>query len=254
VSKRRAAAGPRVEARTPWSLVRRRFLRHRLGVIGCCGLALICLLVLAAPWVAPCEYGRADLRVLNEPPSLAHPMGTDLSGKDVLTSVLYGGRISLGLALVAGVLAALVGTAVGLASGYHHGRTLDAGAMGMTDFTLTLPLIPVVLVAGLTFGFSSTVVTLVLALLLWPRMARLVRAQVLSLRGRQYVEAARALGVPAGRIMLRHLLPNVAGVVAVQTTLTVAAALLLESALSYLSVLLCTWARSAADRRESSLR
>lgn len=234
-----ALVGSRVvKPRGHLGLVWRRFGRNRLGVIGGVGLVLLCLLSLLAPWLTPYDYSGLDLTSASRGPSLAHPMGTDLLGRDELTRVLYGGRISLGMGLAVGALSTTVGATVGIISGYY-GRKLDAGATALADLVLALPLVPLALVTGFRFGFSPLVVTLVLALLLWPRMARMVRAEVLSVRQQEYVEAARALGVSGGRIVARHVLPGVAGIVAVEGTLSVAAAILLESALSYLSVFMC---------------
>ena len=215
-----------------------RFLRQRLGILGGAGLVVVYLLVIFAPWISPYPYLYLDLSLADPAPSLAHPMGATLVGQDELTRVLYGGRLSLLLALAVALLSTFIGTMVGLVSGYY-GRNLDAGLMGFTDLALALPLIPLVLTAGFLFRFSPVVIALALALLLWPRMARLVRAEVLYLRGREYVEAARALGVRDTRIILRHLLPNVAGVVVVEATLTLAAALLTESALSFIAAYAC---------------
>ena len=207
-------------------------------MFGGVGLILLYLLVLCAPWLAPYDYQYLDLASTDPAPSLAHPLGTTLTGQDELTRVLYGGRLSLLLALAVTVLTTIVGATVGLVSGYY-GRMADAGFMGLTDFALALPLIPVVLVAGFMFQFSPVVMTLALALLLWPRMARLARAETLSVRGQEYVEAAKAIGVRGKRIVLRHLLPNVAGVVVVEATLILATALLTESALSFVAAYAC---------------
>ena len=227
-----------VESRTRRWPIWRRFKRQRLGMAGVAGLILLYAIVLATPWIAPYGYSQIDLSTNNPAPSLSHPMGTQLLGQDELTRILYGGRVSLFLALVVAILATVVGAAVGLFSGFY-GRALDTGLMGLADYAFTLPLIPVVMVAGFAFRFTPATMVLALTVLLWPRMARLVRAEALSVRGRDYIEAAKALGVRDIRILFRHLLPNVAGVVVVEATLTLAAALLTESALSYLAVSLC---------------
>jgi peptide/nickel transport system permease protein len=129
----------------------------------------------------------------------------------------------------------LVGGIFGLLSGYY-GRFTDTGLMGVTDFVLVLPFIPMLLVLGSVFQFTASTITLVLALLLWPRMARLVRGQVISIRDQEYVQAAKAIGVSNPRIMLRHILPNVAGIMVVEATLIVALAILYETAVSYLGL------------------
>lgn len=235
----------RARSRTRLGNFWRGFGRNRAGLAGAAGLILLCVLSLAGPWLTPYEYNEPNLEVgvaaggsSAQPPGTAHPMGTGVLGRDQLTDVLYAGRVSLSLALTVTVISTAIGCAVGFAAGYR-GRLSDAGLMGLTDLTFALPLVPVVLVVGATFGFSLTAVTIALALLLWPRMARLVRAEVLSARSREYVEAARALGVSGPRMALRHLLPNISGVVVTEATFILAAAILTESALSYLGVLIC---------------
>jgi peptide/nickel transport system permease protein len=160
-------------------------------------------------------------------------MGTDSLGRDEMTRVLYGGRVSLTVGLGVGVLSTFVGAAVGILSGYY-GRFVDTSLMSFTDFMLTLPFIPLILVMGSVFDFTPTTITFALVVLLWMNMARLVRGEVLSVREQEYVQAARAVGASDLKIMLRHVLPNVVGVMVVQATLTVALAILLESAVSYL--------------------
>ena len=227
-----------VRARGRWERILRRFLRNRLGMVGAFGLLLLYASAISAPWISPYGYSEIDLSLANPVPSLAHPMGAYFIGQDELTRVLYGGRLSLGLALAVTVLAGTVGAVVGLVSGYLGG-VVDAVLAGLTDYALSLPLIPLVLVLGFLFGFSPTVFTLALALLLWPRMARLVRAEVLSVRGREYVEASRAVGVSGARIISRHLLPNVAGIASVEATSILATAILTESALSFVASYAC---------------
>lgn len=227
-----------VRTRGRWSRLLRRFVRSRTGTVGAFGLLLLYALAIAAPWISPYGYSEIDLSLADLAPSLAHPMGAYFIGQDELTRVLYGGRTSLGLAFAVTTLAGTVGAAVGLVSGYCGG-IVDAVLAGLADYALSLPLIPLVLVLGFLFGFSPLVFTLALALLLWPRMTRLVRAEVLSMRGREYVEASRAVGVSSARIVSRHLLPNVAGVVAVEATSILATAILTESALSFVASYAC---------------
>ena len=225
----------KVKGRTQREIIWRRFRRHRLAMVGGLVLLLIYAAALATPVIAPYEYDEPDYTAINQGPSLQHPMGTDRLGRDELTRVLYGGRVSLVVGVGVGTLVTLVGGIVGVMSGYY-GRRVDAGLMGLTDFTLILPYIPVLLVAGKIFRFSATTVTLAIALLLWPRMARIVRGQVLSVRNQEYIQAAKAIGVPDSRIMLRHVLPNVVGIIIVEATLIVALAILIETAISYLGL------------------
>ena len=162
-------------------------------------------------------------------------MGTDQLGRDELTRVMYGGRISLILGLAVGVFSTLIGATVGIFSG-HYGRLVDVATMGFVDFMLTLPFLPLLLVAGGIFQFTPATIIVALVLLLWPRMARLVRGQVLAIREQEYVQAAKAIGVSNAKIMVRHILPNVVGVMVVEATLIVALAILVESAISYLGL------------------
>ena len=223
----------KVLARTQREIFWRRFRRHRLAVASAAFLVLVYLAALATPWLVPYEYDEIDYAALNQGPSFSHPMGTDSLGRDEMTRVLYGGRVSLTVGLGVGVLSTFVGAAVGILSGYY-GRFVDTSLMSFTDFMLTLPFIPLILVMGSVFDFTPTTITFALVVLLWMNMARLVRGEVLSVREQEYVQAARAVGASDLKIMLRHVLPNVVGVMVVQATLTVALAILLESAVSYL--------------------
>jgi peptide/nickel transport system permease protein len=224
-----------VRGRTQREIIWRRFKRHRLALVGGAILLLLYIAAIVTPWIAPYGYAQIDFTALNQPPSLKHPMGTDRLGRDELTRVLYGGRVSLMVGLGVGVVSTLIGTTVGIFSGYY-GRLVDTTTMGFVDFMLVLPFIPLLLVMGSIFQFTPLTITLVLPLFLWPRMARLVRGQVLAIRDQEYVLAARAVGVSDFKIMLRHVLPNVVGIIVVETTLIVALAILLETAVSFLGL------------------
>ncbi len=202
-----------------------------------CGviLLLLYLLALAAPLIAPYDYDAIDYTALSSGPTLAHPFGADSLGRDQLTRVLYGGRVSLIAGLSVGVFSTLIGAAVGIFSGFTGGR-LDTLSVGFLDFMLTLPLLPFLLVLGSVLNFTAVTISFALVLLLWPSIARVVRSQVLSLRSQEYVQAAKAIGVSNTTTMVRHVLPNVVGVMVVQATLVTADAILLESALSFLGL------------------
>jgi peptide/nickel transport system permease protein len=225
----------KVKGRTQREIIWRRFRRHRLALAGGAILILLYIAAIATPWVAPYGYAQIDISALNQPPSLHHLMGTDQLGRDELTRVMYGGRISLALGLAVGVFSTVIGATVGIISG-HYGKSVDVATMGFVDFMLTLPFLPLLLVAGKIFQFTPVTIIAALVLLLWPRMARLVRGQVLAVREQEYVLAARAIGVSNIKIMLRHILPNVVGVMVVEATLIVALAILVESAISYLGL------------------
>jgi peptide/nickel transport system permease protein len=225
----------KVKGRTQREIVWRRFRRHRLAMISGLVLVLLYVAALATPLIAPYGYAEIDYTALDQPPSLKHPMGTDELGRDELTRVIYGGRVSLLLGLGVGVFSTIIGAAIGIISGYY-GRFIDVGAMGFTDFMLTLPFLPILLVMGSIFNFTAVTITFALVLLLWMTITRLVRGQVLSVRNHEYVQAARAIGVSDLKIMFRHILPNVVGVMLVQATLVTAEAILIESALSFLGL------------------
>ncbi len=225
----------KVEGRTQREIVWRRFKRHRLAIAGGLFLLLIYAAALATPVIAPYEYDESDFTALNQAPSVEHPMGTDRLGRDEFTRVLYGGRVSLVVGLGVGAFVTLVGGVIGLLSGYY-GRRVDTALAGVMDFVLVLPFLPMLLVLGSIFRFSAFTITFVIALLVWPRMARLVRGQVLTIRDQDYVQAAKAVGVSNVKIAMRHILPNVVGIMVVEATLIVAQAILIETAVSYLGL------------------
>lgn len=225
----------KVQGRTQKEIIWRRFKRHKLAMAAGVVLVLLYLVAIATPWIAPYDYAKQDFTSMSQAPSLSHPMGTDQIGRDELTRVLYGGRVSMLVGLGVGAFITVIGTGVGIVSGYY-GRYVDSGLMSTADFVLVLPFIPVLLVLGSIFRFNAVTITVVIALLLWPRMARLVRGQVLSIRDQEYVQAAKAAGVSNFRIMLRHILPNTFGIVVVEATLIVALAIILESIISFLGL------------------
>jgi peptide/nickel transport system permease protein len=225
----------KVRGRTQREIIWKRFKRHRLALIGGAILLLLYLAALATPVIAPYDYAEIDYSAFNQGPNLGHPMGTDQLGRDELTRVLYGGRISLALGLAVGVFSTIIGATFGIVAGYYS-KTVDVLTMGFVDFMLTLPYIPLLLVMGSIFQFTAVTITVAIVVLLWPRMARLVRGQVLVVRDQEYVQAAKAVGVSDAKIMLRHILPNVVGVMVVEATLIVALAILFESAISFLGL------------------
>ena len=241
-----------IKPATPLSLVTRRFLRHRLAVASAALLAILAVLSLAAPlfetWLA-LDANTVDLFNRFAPPSTDHPLGTDEAGRDVLLRLLYGGRVSLFVGISAALTAAILGTTIGLLSGYFGGA-LDAIFMRVTDGVIALPLLPLLIVLAALdlekLGFSAAAaqsegaslyrIVVIVALVGWTTVARLVRATALSLRERQFVLAAKAQGASAARIMAVHILPNLASPIIVATTLSVGNVILLESVLSFLGL------------------
>jgi peptide/nickel transport system permease protein len=232
------AAGLEVEAFGQWTHARRRFLRHRVAVFGLVGLAVIFGAGALAPYIAPYHYDAIDLtRTLQAPTAAGHHyFGTDEIGRDYLSRVLYGIRTSERVGLFVAPTATVLGLLVGAVAGYYRGW-LDNVLMRVSDLILTLPVTVILLtVAALLAGKGSNLWTIcfLLAGFAWTPIARVVRGVYLSLREKEYVEAAKAVGAGDVRIMFRHILPNTLGTVVVIGTLAVADAIIAESYLSFL--------------------
>jgi ABC-type dipeptide/oligopeptide/nickel transport system permease subunit len=221
-----------VEERSQAQLVFRRFLQHRAAVVSLCVLVALILLAYVGGWLWKYDAGQytPDNSV---PPSLDHPFGTDSAGRDQFAQVLRGTRISLQVSVSVAVLATLVGTLWGSVAGYFGGKT-DTIMMRISDLVLTLPLIAVAAMLAHNFGGTWYLIALVIAALYWAYVSRVARGVVLSLREKEFVEAAKALGASDARIILRHLVPNALGSILVNLTILVALAILLETSLSYL--------------------
>jgi ABC-type dipeptide/oligopeptide/nickel transport system permease subunit len=222
-----------VKARSQSRLVLQRFTQHKLAVASLVILVLVILVAFVggALW----KYKYTDITNDNgQAPSLNHPFGTDSNGYDYLSQVLRGTQISLEIAFSVAVMATVVGTVWGAVAGYYRGWA-DSLMMRVVDLILTVPILAAgALMTKKVQGSGWWALALVIAALSWPAVSRIVRGQVLSLREKEYVEAARALGAKDGRIIFRHLLPNIAGQIIVVVTILVALAILTESALSYL--------------------
>jgi peptide/nickel transport system permease protein len=250
---------------TLWSEAWRRFRRHRLALIGAVILAVMLVAVLAGPLVYRVPIDAIDFKAKLRAPSWAHPLGTDDLGQDLLARMLYGGRISLAVGVAAMLIAITLGTLVGAVAG-HAGGAVDNSLMRVTDLFLSLPGLPLLLLVVYLFrdtlkkalGPEAGIFVLIVVViggLRWMPVARLVRAQFLSLREKEFVEAARALGAPPLRQMIRHILPNAVGPVIVAATLDVAAAILQESTLSFLGLGfppdIPTWGRILSDAKDN---
>ena len=247
-------------ARETW----RRFRRHRLAVASIGILALMMLAVAFGPFFWRVPINDIDFSAQLTSPSWAHPLGTDDLGQDLLARMLYGGRISLSVGLTAMLVAVTVGTLVGAIAGMSRGG-IDMALMWLTDLFLALPQLPVLLLVIYLFrdtlkqmvGSELGVFILIVAVIgafRWMPVARLVRAQFLSLREKEFVEAARALGATKWRQVVRHILPNSLGPVIVAGTIDVAVAILLESTLSFLGLGfppdIPTWGRILFDAKD----
>jgi peptide/nickel transport system permease protein len=227
------SAVPRRE--TPLQKAHRRFLRHRPAIVGTVILAVIVVGAIFAPFVAPQDPTAIDLQLVDQPPSVHHWLGGDRSGRDVWSRVIYGIRISLVVGFGAVGLYVLIGTLLGLFSGFAGGA-VDQLLMRLTDTVLSIPTLLLVIVFASVVGPSLYSVIAAIGLLGWPGTARIVRGQVLSLREAEFVMAARALGARSPHIAARHLLPNLFGPLTVVATFGVANAILLEAALSFLGL------------------
>lgn len=231
-----AREGMEVEARSQWALFRMRFFRHKLAMFSLAVLAVICVAAIFAERVAP--YGFEEINLANRSlhPTFQdwHLFGTDKLGRDYFSRVIFGIRTSISVAFVVAILSTAVGTIIGALAGYYRGW-LDSLLMRLTDFVIAVPFLAVLLVIAAFVGRGSPFrIALIISFLLWTTIARIVRGNYLSLREKEFVEAARAAGAGDARIMFRHMLPNSMGPIIVNATLVVALAILLEATLSFL--------------------
>ena len=242
----------------------RRFRQHRLAVASAIILMIMLLAVALGPLLWPVPINDIDFSAQLDGPSWSHPFGTDDLGQDLLARMLYGGRISLAVGLTAALVAIVIGTFIGAIAGMSIGA-VDAALMWLTDLFLSLPPLPLLLLLIYLFrdplkqlvGPELGTFMLIVAVIggfRWMPAARLVRAQFLSLREREFVEAARALGMSSLRLVMRHILPNSLGPVIVAATIDVAAAIILESTLSFLGLGfppdIPTWGRILYDAKD----
>jgi peptide/nickel transport system permease protein len=232
------AAGLEVKVRSQWDYARRRFLRHRLAMAGLCLLIVVFGVGAFANFVAPYSFEEIDLNnVLHAPSTIGHHyFGTDEIGRDYLSRVIYGIRTSEEVGLFVAVVSSLIGLVVGSIAGYYGGW-IDNLLMRITDLVLTIPSLAILLTAAALLGQGSQWrISIILTLYYWTTLARVVRGVFLSLREKEYVEAAKAAGSGDFRIMFRHILPNTLGPIIVNGTLAVATAILVEAALSFLGL------------------
>ncbi len=257
---------PKAKARrfSPTLEAWRRFRRHRLAVVS--GIVLLALIaaISIGPLLWRVPINEIDFTSKLEGPSWTHPLGTDDLGQDVLARLLYGGRISLAVGLAAMMVACFVGILVGALAGMSRG-SIDAALMWLTDLFLSLPQLPLLLLVIYLFrdglkavlgpeGGVFVMIVIVIGGLRWMPVARLVRAQILSIREKEFIEAARALGASRLRMVVRHILPNALGPVIVAGTIDVAAAIIAESTLSFLGLGfppdIPTWGRVLFDAKD----
>lgn len=243
--------GLAIVARTQGQLVRRRFLRHRAAMISLTLLILVVILAYSSigfagvPGWWKWDYASPGVKINGGAPTLVvwpfgdhfalgdHPFGQDDLGRDYFALVMRGTQISVMIAFVVGLVSTALGAVIGAFAGYFRGW-VEAVLMRLTDVMITIPLLVIAAVVGVIVSNSPIMLAVFLGLLTWTGLARLVRGEFLSLREKEFVEAARALGAKPSRIIFKHVLPNTVGIITVSATLTIASAILLETALSYL--------------------
>ncbi|MBI2571536.1 MAG: ABC transporter permease [Candidatus Schekmanbacteria bacterium] len=233
-----------------WRDAWRRLLRNRAAVFGAVVIAFLIAICLATPYLAPYSDEEQDFAAQFQPPSAKHLFGTDIKGRDLLTRVMYGGRISLAVGVVATFVSMLIGIAWGSVAGYVGGRT-DEVMMRIVDILYSIPFIFFVILLMLYLGRSLVNIFLALGAVQWLTMSRIVRGQILSLKHKEFVEASRALGAGPARVLTSHLIPNLLGPVIVYATLTVPMVMLEEAFLSFLGLGVqaprTSWGSLAAD-------
>lgn len=259
------AAAQSTRSASPMRETWRKFRRHKLAVVGTVILAVMVLAILLGPFIWTTPINDIDFSATLKGPSWKHPLGTDDLGQDLLARMLYGGRISLAVGIAAMIVAIVVGTFVGAVAGMSRGW-VGSALMWLTDLFLSLPALPLLLLIIYLFrdtlkaAFGPEVgifilIVIVIGGLRWMPVARLVRAQFLSLREKEFVEAARALGASRLRQVVRHILPNALGPVIVAATIDVAAAIIAESTLSFLGLGfppdIPTWGRLLFDAKDN---
>ncbi|MDP5308961.1 ABC transporter permease subunit [Paracoccus spongiarum] len=238
----RRMAGAEIRGRSPWADARRRFLRNRAAMTGLAILVGVTAFALAGGAFAQWSHDELDFGVMGQvatlgQPSIAngHYFGTDDLGRDLYARTVQGTQVSLMVGVVGAAIAVLVGTLYGATAGYVGGRT-DQIMMRAVDILMSIPYMFVLILLLVMFGRSMSMLFLGIGLISWLDMSRIVRGQTLSLKNREFIEAARAIGVPAWRIVLRHIVPNLLGVVAVYATLLVPLMILTESFISFLGL------------------
>ena len=223
--------------RSPWADARDRFMRNKAAVASLVILALIALACIVGPSLLPYEFDTADWDAMKLPPTWQgfHLWGTDEAGRDLLVRCLIGGRISLMVGLLATLCSVMVGIAWGATAGFLGGK-VDSFMMRFVDMMYAIPYLLIAILLVTILGREFYLVVLAITAFSWMDMARVVRGQTLSLRSMEFVEAARAIGVPTRRIIFAHIVPNLLGVVVIYTTVTVPSVILTESVLSFLGL------------------
>ena len=218
-----------------WKDAWTRLKKNRLALCGLGVLVAFIIIALLTPWIAPYGYETQDLKLGATPPSAQHWLGTDIFGRDLMTLIMYGGRISLAVGFVATAVALIIGVTYGAIAGYVGGK-VDAAMMRLVDILYALPFMIFIVLLMVVFGRNLLLLFLAIGAVEWLTMARIMRSQVQSLRQQEFVEAAVSLGLGPATIIFRHLIPNALGPIIVYTTLTIPSVMLLEAFLSFLGL------------------
>lgn len=218
-----------------WADAWLRLRKNKLAVFGAGVIIFMTAIAILTPWIAPYAYDAQDLQLGYAAPSWEHWMGTDSLGRDLLTRIMYGGRISLMVGFLATFVSLVIGVLWGTIAGYLGGR-VDALMMRIVDTLYALPFIIFVILLMVFFGRNLILLFMAIGAVEWLTMARIVRGQVLSLRRQEFIEATVAMGIPQRQIILKHLIPNALGPIIVYTTLTIPSVMLLEAFLSFLGL------------------
>lgn len=215
--------------------VLKRFLKNKLAVIGLVILTIFVLAAVFAPFITSFDRNSIDLMNIESAPNSLHILGTDELGRDVFTRLLYGGRVSLGVALCATVIQLLIGVSLGCISGFY-GKWVDNIVMRVVDTVMCFPFFVIAITIAALFGASVWNIILIIGCLQWTGVSRIVRAKILSLKQSEFIEAARAMGLSSFEIISKHLLPNVLSPIIVNATLNVANGILMEAGISFLGL------------------
>jgi len=227
-----------------WSNSWYRLKQNRLAMIGLWILLVLVLVSLLTPWIAPYSYEAQDLDLGAAPPSADHLLGTDTFGRDMLTRIMFGSRVSLAVGFLATAVSLIIGVAWGTISGFTGGR-VDSVMMRIVDILYALPFIIFVILLMVVFGRNLFLLFMAIGAVEWLTMARIIRGQVLSIKEKEYIDSAIMTGISKWRIITRHVIPNTIGPIIVYTTLTIPSVILLESFLSFLGLgiqpPMCSW-------------
>lgn len=223
------------KGRSLWQDAFSRLRKNKLAIGGFFFILIMIILALLTPWIAPYSYEEQNLMLGAAPPSSEHWLGTDIFGRDQMTRILYGSRVSLMVGFIATVVALCIGVVWGTVAGYIGGR-VDAVMMRFVDILYALPFTIFIILLTVVFGRSMLLLFLAIGAVEWLTMARIVRGQVMAIKHQEFIEAAVALGMSRSRIMFKHVAPNVIGPIIIYTTLTIPSVILLESFLSFLGL------------------